>query len=393
MNKYFKLNDICDISGGYAFKSTSFRECGIPIIRIGDISDNKINISETTAYINENIEKHKKFIISKGDILIALSGATTGKFGIYDYDEPALLNQRVAKLFPKKDVLNKYLYHYMNKLQDIIYNKALGCAQPNISPREIGELEIYLPNISEQKKIVEILDKAQILIYKRKEQIKYLDELVKSKFIEMFGDPAFNPKEWNIKSFDEVFNISSSSRILKSEWKTEGTIPFYRVRDMVFLSENGVANNEFFVSEEFYESLQNEKGTPQYGDIMVSATSTIGKCYIVKPGEKFYYKDADILRFRKKVELAPEYFIHFMKTSFAVNQIERTFGITTVPHFTIVNSKKINMIYPPIELQNKFADFVKQVDKLKFAMEKSLKELENNFNSLMQKAFKGELFN
>ena len=217
MNKYFKLNDICDISGGYAFKSTSFRECGIPIIRIGDISDNKINISETTAYINENIEKHKKFIISKGDILIALSGATTGKFGIYDYDEPALLNQRVAKLFPKKDVLNKYLYHYMNKLQDIIYNKALGCAQPNISPREIGELEIYLPNISEQKKIVEILDKAQILIYKRKEQIKYLDELVKSKFIEMFGDPAFNPKEWNIKSFDEVFNISSS--IILHGWK------------------------------------------------------------------------------------------------------------------------------------------------------------------------------
>ena len=209
----------------------------------------------------------------------------------------------------------------------------------------------------------------------------------------MFGDPSSNPKGWEVKLFNDVFDISSSSRILKSEWKTEGTIPFYRVRDMVCLSENGVASNEFFVSEEFYESLSNEKGTPQYGDIMVSATSTIGKCYIVKPGEKFYYKDADVLRFRKKVELSAEYFVHFMKTQFAINQIKRTFGITTVPHFTIVNSKKINLIYPPIELQNQFADFVKQVDKLKFEMEKSLKELEDNFNALMQKAFDGELFN
>ena len=291
-----------------------------------------------------------------------------------------------------KEYLNtKYLYYFMSKYIEILRNQSIGGVIKYIKLGNLTDARIPVPSLKEQLKVVEILDKAKKELDKRKEAIDLLDELVKSKFIEMFGDPAFNPKEWNIKSFDEVFNISSSSRILKSEWKTEGTIPFYRVRDMVFLSENGVANNEFFVSEEFYESLQNEKGTPQYGDIMVSATSTIGKCYIVKPGEKFYYKDADILRFRKKVELAPEYFIHFMKTSFAVNQIERTFGITTVPHFTIVNSKKINMIYPPIELQNQFADFVKQVDKLKFKMEESLKALENNFNSLMQKAFEGEL--
>ena len=291
-----------------------------------------------------------------------------------------------------KEYLNtKYLYYFMSKYIEILRNQSIGGVIKYIKLGNLTDARIPVPSLKEQLKVVEILDKAKKVLDKRKEAIDLLDELVKSKFIEMFGDPAFNPKEWNIKSFDEVFNISSSSRILKSEWKTEGTIPFYRVRDMVFLSENGVANNEFFVSEEFYESLQNEKGTPQYGDIMVSATSTIGKCYIVKPGEKFYYKDADILRFRKKVELAPEYFIHFMKTSFAVNQIERTFGITTVPHFTIVNSKKINMIYPPIELQNQFADFVKQVDKLKFKMEESLKALENNFNSLMQKAFEGEL--
>lgn len=231
MNKYIlKLKEICDISGGYAFKSTTFTESGIPIIRIGNIADNKVNISETTAYIDENIEGYKKFIINKGDILLALSGATTGKFGIYDYNEPALLNQRVAKLIPKQQVLNKYLYHYMNKLQDIIYNKAAGCAQPNISPKEIGELEIYLPSINEQKITVEILDKAQILIDKRKEQIEYLDELIKSQFIEMFGDPINNPMGWQIKKLKDISTKILSGNTPKggSEVYVDSGIMFFR---------------------------------------------------------------------------------------------------------------------------------------------------------------------
>ena len=372
--KLYKFDDILidDTRNAIKIKKELYLEYGeYPIIDQGK--------NEIAGYTNEVEGIYKEEALVFGD-----------HTRIIKYiDFPIFLGADGVKLLKlksnKEKISIKYLYYFLNtvKLPSDGYSRHF---------KYLKQIVIPVPELDIQMKIVKCLDKANELIDKRKKQIDILDELVKSKFIEMFGDPAFNPKEWNIKSFDEVFNISSSSRILKSEWKTEGTIPFYRVRDMVFLSENGVANNEFFVSEEFYESLQNEKGTPQYGDIMVSATSTIGKCYIVKPGEKFYYKDADILRFRKKVELAPEYFIHFMKTSFAVNQIERTFGITTVPHFTIVNSKKINMIYPPIELQNKFADFVKQVDKLKFQMEKSLEELQYNFNSLMQRAFNGELF-
>lgn len=93
----------------------------------------------------------------------------------------------------------------MNKLQDIIYGRALGCTQPNISPNEIGEIDIYVPEISEQDKISKILDKAQELIDKRKEQIEALDELVKSKFIEMFGNPVSNDRGWN-KKYVRIFH-------------------------------------------------------------------------------------------------------------------------------------------------------------------------------------------
>ena len=87
-----KLKDVCDINGGYAFKSSIFKDNGIPLIRIGDIFDNKVNITNSTAYLDVSIDEYEKFIVQKNDILVALSGATTGKFGIYDYSKKSLLN-------------------------------------------------------------------------------------------------------------------------------------------------------------------------------------------------------------------------------------------------------------------------------------------------------------
>ena len=393
MNKcIFKLNDICDISGGYAFKSTIFKDNGIPIIRIGDISDNKINISETTVYINENIEKYKNFIISKGDILIALSGATTGKFGIYNYDEPSLLNQRVAKLFPKKDVLNKYLYHYMNKLQDTIYNKALGCAQPNISPKEIGELEIYLPNINEQKAIVEVLDKAQELIDKRKKQIEALDELVKSKFIEMFGDPFNDEKGFGTNKLGEVTGVNPKKAEIKDLDKEllVSFVPMDRVGEKgEFNPEVSKSIGEVYSGFTYFREndvlfakitpcMENGKGA-----VAVNLSNGIG----------FGSTEFHVLRPLR--EKSNSYWIYHLTTliefrRLAERKMTGSAGQKRVPTDFLNN---IQVVVPPIELQNQFADFVKKTDKLKFEMEKSLKELEDNFNSLMQKAFKGELFN
>ena len=387
MNKcIFKLNDICDISGGYAFKSTIFKDNGIPIIRIGDISDNKINISETTVYINENIEKYKNFIISKGDILIALSGATTGKFGIYNYDEPSLLNQRVAKLFPKKDVLNKYLYHYMNKLQDTIYNKALGCAQPNISPKEIGELEIYLPNINEQKAIVEVLDKAQELIDKRKKQIEALDELVKSKFIEMFGDPVTNPKGWEKKKLNELGELSrgkSKHRPRNAPELLGGPYPLVQTGD--------IANAGIYLKE--YTQTYSELGLKQSkmwdkGTLCITIAANIAKTSILTFDACFPDSVVAFIPNDKTNNMFIQFWMFFLQKI-----LEDSAPESAQKNINLKILSEQNVIVPPIELQNQFADFVKQVDKLKFEMEKSLKELEDNFNSLMQKAFKGELFN
>ena len=382
MNKcIFKLNDICDISGVYAFKSTIFKDNGIPIIRIGDISDNKINISETTVYINENIEKYKNFIISKGDILIALSGATTGKFSIYNYDEPSLLNQRVAKLFPKKDVLNKYLYHYMNKLQDTIYNKALGCAQPNISPKEIGELEIYLPNINEQKAIVEVLDKAQELIDKRKKQIEALDELVKSKFIEMFGDPFNDEKGFGTNKLGELSRGKSKHRPRNAPELLGGPYPLVQTGD--------IANAGIYLKE--YTQTYSELGLKQSkmwdkGTLCITIAANIAKTSILTFDACFPDSVVAFIPNDKTNNMFIQFWMFFLQKI-----LEDSAPESAQKNINLKILSEQNVIVPPIELQNQFADFVKQVDKLKFEMEKSLKELEDNFNSLMEKAFNEEL--
>ena len=129
----------------------------------------------------------------------------------------------------------------------------------------------------------------------------------------MFGNAKENNRGWQTENLDDLFEISSSKRILKSEWKDIG-IPFLRVRDMVQLAEFGKIDNEFFVSEEFYSTLSDSDGVPMSGDVLVSATSTLGKCHIVQGGERFYYKDADVLRFRPKKEINARYFVEASPT-------------------------------------------------------------------------------
>ena len=182
----------------------------------------------------------------------------------------------------------------------------------------------------------------------------------------MFGDLTTNNRGWKTENFSCVFeNITSSKRILKSEWKSNG-IPFLRVRDLVQLSEKEVLNNEFFISSELYSRLSDNDGVPKNGDILVSATSTLGKCHIVNSNEKLYFKDADVLRFRPSNKINAVYFTECMNDHFIQGQIEHNLGVTTVKHFTIKAAKSILIRIPPLSLQNEFANFVQQVDKSKF---------------------------
>lgn len=265
-------------------------------------------------------------------------------------------------------------------------NMTGSAGQKRVPKSYLEHYKVHLPPLEAQRRIAEVLDKVSGLISKRREQLDKLDELVKARFVEMFGDLKSNPHGWDTFLFGEYFDITSSKRILKSEWKSKG-IPFLRVRDMVQLASTGKIDNEFFVSEKFYASLSDSDGVPKQGDILVSATSTLGKCHVVNAGERFYFKDADVLRFRATKAINPVFFMEQMKTDYIKGQIDRTLGITTVPHFTIKAAKTISMRCPDINRQNEFATFVTQTNKSKLTIQQSLDKLEVLKKALMQQYF------
>lgn len=290
------------------------------------------------------------------------------------------------------DIYNEYLYYYLLNSIHILENGFRGAGLKHISKKYIEDIEInYIPDVNIQKKIINIINKSKILINKRKEQIEALDELVKSQFIEMFGDPKDNNKGWEIKKLGDIYKVGSSKRIYQREQTSSG-IPFLRISDLVKRIETGNNSCELYISEEQYNSFKAKMLVPLENDILVTSRGTLGLCYIVKEKDKFYFQDGMISWLKQiDVDVDPIYITTLFSMNGFRKQIDEIPTGTTVNYLSIARLANLEVMYPNIKLQNEFSNFVKQVEKLKFKMEQSLKGLENNFNSLMKDSFSGNL--
>ena len=218
MREYL-LKDVAFIKNGYAFDSKKYSNKGIPIIRIADIKE-KIDL-KNCVFINGKVDN--EFLVKKGSLLIALSGATTGKMGVYFEDKIAYLNQRICSVYTKKeDVLQEYLVYFLKSMQKKIIKNSYGGAQPNISSRWIENIKIKVPDIRVQKKISKRLELLENNIDYRKKQLNYLKELSKSLFIK------FN-KNGVEKQLDEVADIIMGQSPLSQSYNIDKKgLPFYQ---------------------------------------------------------------------------------------------------------------------------------------------------------------------
>lgn len=289
-----------------------------------------------------------------------------------------------------KEYLNtKYLYYFMSKYIEILRNQSIGGVIKYIKLGNLTDARIPVPSLKEQLKVVEILDKAKKVLDKRKEAIDLLDELVKSKFIEIFGDPVQNPLGWQVKPFLDSGNCKNGMNFSATETGVE--LQYLGVGDFKDLSKIEDVNNLGKVS---LNKMPSTEYLLQDGDIVFVRSNgnkaLVGRCLAVYPNGIPTTYSGFCIRYRKTDKsLEIPYLLQVLKTdSMRKNMAGRGANIQNL------NQKILGELMipiPPIELQNQFVDFVKQVDKLKFKMEESLKALENNFNSLMQKAFEGEL--
>lgn len=230
MVEWKKLGDVCKLQNGFAFKSELFRDHGTPIVRITNISDNNIKMDECKYFEYDDYSSinMKPFLVKKGNILIAMSGATTGKIGVYKEAHNAYLNQRVGKFVPQENKLyNRYLYHFLlGKSQDI-YIMAGGGAQPNLSSVKLMQnLMLPVPSLSEQTRIVGILDTFTASIENLKQQIaerrKQYDHY-RDQLLDLEGKEGVE-----MKTVQDICKLERGVRVVKKELQAKGLIPVYQ---------------------------------------------------------------------------------------------------------------------------------------------------------------------
>lgn len=316
-----------------------------------------------------------KLIMKKGDVLFGKRRAYQKKVAIAPFD--GIFSAHGMVLRPKEDVIDKNffpLFIASDYFLDAAIKISVGSLSPTINWRDLKELKFNLPELDEQKKLAEVLWQIVDTMESYKKLLAKTDEMVKAKFVEMFGDPKKNNKKWEIKKFGELFDIGSSKRVFQKDWKFEG-IPFYRAREIVKLAQDGYVDNELYITNEMYEEYKNKYGVPKAGDILVTGVGTLGIPYLVKENDKFYYKDGNIICFHSLGKISSLFVLKCMQLPFIRDQITGMSTGTTVGTYTIESAKKTKIIVPPLKLQNQFADFVQKSEESKAAIQSSLNSL------------------
>ena len=387
--KIFKLKDISEfIRNGVTIKQDISSKEGIPITRIETISKGTIDFNKL-GYANIfKIEKYKEWLLKKGDILISHinSEKHLGKSAIYldnNYDIIHGMNLLCIRAIDKK-VFPEYLQLFFKTNQ---YKKQIkkitkkSVNQASFSVNDFKEILITVPDLNIQEKIIKKIKVLEKILENNKLKLNYLSELTKSLFTRMFGDIKSNDKNWKIYKFSEKLKISSGgtpSKANKIYWKN-GTISW--IGSNMCNDEIITKNDGKFITE---EGLKNSSAKIYKMNTVIVALvgATIGKTGLLK-FETSTNQNIAALEI-KNMDYSPE-FLFFLLQNLYYKFTE--LGGDTFKMANLSFIKNLPLISPPIELQNKFAERIEKIEKLKFEIEKSIEEAQKLYNSLISKYF------
>lgn len=377
-----KLGEICDIvSGGTPSRTnTEFWDGGIiPWIKIGNIKEKYVG--EADEYITQaGLEGSSAKILSAGTILFTIF-ATLGEVGILTIK--ACTNQAIAGITIKNqsEVLTDYLYYFLKSKKSYVTALGRGVAQNNINLSILRNFEVPIPALSMQKQIVDVLDKAEKIIEARQQQLQKLDELVKARFVEMFGG-IHNSSKYPYKSIKELTDVISGgtpSRDISEYWDS-GIIPWVKTTE---LQNNMIVETEEYITEMGLNNSSAKIVPP--GTVLIAMygqgktrgmTAYLGieactnqACACILPSDK----------------INQTFLWQFLILSYD-NLRDKAKG-GNQPNLNGNIIKNYPVLCPPKELQQRFAAFVEQVNKSKAAVQKALDEAQLLFDSLMQKYF------
>ena len=379
MMKYKALKDIATITMGQSPDSSSYNEekNGIPFYQ------GNADFGELYPTARVWCSKPQK-IAKENDILISVRAP----IGALNYaTEECCIGRGLAAITIENDFERNYVFHFLKAQNKELNNKGTGSTFKAISKSVLEEIQVPVISKEQQEISMKLLDIIEQIIRQRKQELQKLDELIKARFIEMFGEPENNNKAWPVKSLDKLCTVGSSKRVYQSEQSSEG-VPFWRISDLVSKIDTGTVDSELFISEIKYTELKRAGLVPVTGDILVTSRGTLGRCYIVHDEDCFYFQDGMISWLSNySEEITPLYLQYLFTMSGFRKQIDNAQAGSTVAYLSIAMLKKLQVMVPNKALQEQFAAFVEQVDKSKVAIQKSLEKTQLLFDSLMQKYF------
>ena len=359
-----KLGDVCEIVSGTTPKSNcpEYWNGELNWITPAELNDDIVVVNEsqrkitTKAVIDSNLRS-----FPAGTVLLS-SRAPIGKVAIAGKE--MYCNQGFKNLICSDFIYNKYLFYFLKSKVAYLNSLGRGATFKEISKTIVENIQINLPKKEEQYKIVYILDKIIEIISLRQQQLKKLDELVKSRFIEMFGDVVINSKNWEQTTLKNVAIGKLTYGSGASAINFNGKIRYIRITD---ISNDGELNDDIKSP-----SICDNKYLLNDGDILFARSgATVGKtfCFNKKRYGEAIYAGYLIRMIPDKKRVLPIYVFYYTKTDYYMSFISKAQKAVAQPNINAQEYGDLKICVPPIELQQRFVDFVKQTDKSKFGIQ------------------------
>ena len=363
-----RIGDACEILNGYAFKSDKYVADGIRVIRIANVQKGYIEDS-TPAFYPLDSAGLEKYMLEEGDLLMSLTG-NVGRVAMLEKQFlPAALNQRVACLRLKTDRISKgYLFHILNSdyFEQQCIQSSKGVAQKNMSTEWLKDYEIPLYSKEEQAIIERILDKVRAITSARQQEFRTIDGLIKARFVEMFGDMYLNTMAWQELHLETMADIVSGiTKGRKIAGKQLTKVPYMAVSNVKdgYIDWTTVKTIEATDQEiNQYRLLSDDVLMTEGGD-----PDKLGRGAIIRAPLENCIHQNHIFRVRlDESQILPDYFAEYLKHQKAKRYFlgcaKQTTGIASI---NMKQLKALPVLLPPLELQNEFSAFIRQVDKSK----------------------------
>ena len=377
-----RLGDVCTVISGSTPKTSvaEYWDGDIKWITPAELNEDSFYLYDSQRHITElGKEKTGLSYMPIGTVILS-SRAPIGKTAIAGCE--MCCNQGFKNLICSDDIFNEYLYYFLKGKTDYLNSLGRGATFKEISKSIVENIEIRLPALEEQKQIARQFGEIYRLISLRKQQLARLDELVKARFVELFGDTILNPFGWKKDLLGTVCDVRDGTH----------DSPQYYESGYPLVTSKNVTGGKIdltdcsLICEADFKKIS-ERSKVDIGDIIMPMIGTVGKPVIVDIEPNFAIKNVSLIKFKADSRVLNIYIRALLQSDYFDDAVLSKVRGGTQKFISLGDIRKLEVLVPPMELQEQFATFIKQTDKSKLAIQQSLDKLETLKRSLMQKYF------